>query len=548
MILVLVEVVRSTKNVVARNKLTISELKPWIAAVFSGVALFASFFPLNWGEVAWFAFIPLTIALYFTCTVKRAMQLCYVAGAVFWSGSIFYVSNVTWFGYLLLAAYLAVYWIPYGVFVWWWFQSRSVTVRKINLVFMIIGSVMWVGSEYLRNTLFTGFPMSNLAVSQHENVGIIQVADLAGEYLISFLVMMMNLGIGVTILRYMVLDGKKKAWPHPEVLFAFALVALSFWYSVTRYGQVSGEEGRELVVSAVQPNIPQYVKWDDQFMDHIYRTVYKWTDVASANTNVNLIVWPETAIPHYLPERPAYSFVNEVVDKGVPLLAGVMDFRSEAHSPVPLFYNSSVLFDGSMESPQRYDKRHLVLMGEYVPLQRFFPRWLNKISPIPESFSAGEESTVFKLKDGTPFSVLICFEDMMPGLARESVRNGARMLVNQTNDGWFDPYWANRQRVAQCIFRCIENRVPAVRAANTGITCSIDRYGRVNIPLDPMIEGLATMIVHVPEETYQPTFYTRRGDLFGVATATCVVLFLIFVGWSGRLSRQREDSDSPVEQ
>jgi apolipoprotein N-acyltransferase len=126
------------------------------------------------------------------------------------------------------------------------------------------------------------------------------------------------------------------------------------------------------------------------------------------------------------------------------------------------------------------------------------------------------------------FSVLICFEDTVAALARESVRNGARLLINQTNDAWFEPSCASKQQMIQCVFRCVENGVPAIRCANTGVSCVIDRRGFVRGILTdekgcPRVAGFKTLSVDVPGEQLPPTFYTRYGDVFAwLCAALCL--------------------------
>jgi apolipoprotein N-acyltransferase len=184
-----------------------------------------------------------------------------------------------------------------------------------------------------------------------------------------------------------------------------------------------------------------------------------------------------------------------------------------------VYFNSSFLFDPERGLTQTYAKQHLVIFGEYIPLDDVYP-WLRRLAPIEESFTAGSVQTVFRL-DTSPraFAVLICFEDTVAALARRAVRAGARLLVNQTNDAWFDPSWASRQHMLQCVFRCVENRVPAVRSTNTGITCYIDRTGRVIASLPPTRgqnqppECLAQTVL-LPGPEMPLTFYTRHGDWF----------------------------------
>jgi apolipoprotein N-acyltransferase len=185
-----------------------------------------------------------------------------------------------------------------------------------------------------------------------------------------------------------------------------------------------------------------------------------------------------------------------------------MDVRYAASGRT--YFNSSILFGADRTEIARYDKQHLVPFGEYVP----FPQLMKKFTPIEVDFTAGTESTRMPLQDKPPFSVLICFEDTVASLSVRAVRNGARWLVNQTNDAWFDPGPQSEQHLAHAVFRCVENRIPMSRCCNTGITCIIDAYGNVTRNIEPRTRGFAVNEIHPrPEGAYQ-TFYTRHGNAF----------------------------------
>ena len=251
----------------------------------------------------------------------------------------------------------------------------------------------------------------------------------------------------------------------------------------------------------------------------------------------------ETAIPDYVNTQGAFSFCSELAAKGVPILAGVMRFRYLGEDEDPAHFNSSVLFDGKGEVVDFYDKQHLVLLGEYVPAAHLFP-WLKKITAIPDNFSSGSRSTIFEV-EGHPFSPLICFEDMIPDLARKAVHEGARVLVNQTNDAWYDPWYGSRQHAAHFVFRCIENRVPAVRATNTGVTCAIDRLGRMTVVGPCMQKWMLTTTVQVPAMAGQ-TFYSRHGDWLGLPCATLMLASCFFVAFNRRTSLIVKSRDADV--
>jgi apolipoprotein N-acyltransferase len=162
--------------------------------------------------------------------------------------------------------------------------------------------------------------------------------------------------------------------------------------------------------------------------------------------------------------------------------------------------------------------------------------WLGTLAPMGWNCSPGREATVFTLGSLSKwtFSCLICFEDIMANLSRAAVKRGARVLVNQTNDAWFDRSAGPEQHLAHCVFRCVENRVAAVRVANSGISCLIEPTGLI---VDQTENGIgrppeATALrwqVPIPEADFELTVYTRYGDWLlgipcGVVAVICFVL------------------------
>jgi apolipoprotein N-acyltransferase len=174
---------------------------------------------------------------------------------------------------------------------------------------------------------------------------------------------------------------------------------------------------------------------------------------------------------------------------------------------------------------------------------------MKAMTPIQESFNEGKTGTVFRLvSPDTAFSVLICFEDTIAKLARKMVRNGARMLVNQTNDAWFDPSSASRQHMAHCVFRCVENGVPAVRSANSGVTCHIDRRGQVIDILDDgeghtLTHGFSTVEVMVAGADMPLTWYTRHGDVFAWACVAIAGLAWLALAGTRRVASSRSNPE-----
>jgi apolipoprotein N-acyltransferase len=522
------------------------DLAPPIAAVATGLLLSAAFPPLEWRDAAWVALVPLVLAAR-SVAPRRAAKLGFLAGCAFWMPSIAWLRHVSVAGWIALSLYCALYGVPFAWLVARWFGRFGARRWTLNLGFMLAAVCAWTGAEYLRSTLFTGFPWNPLGASQYRNLVLIQAAQWGGVYTVSALVAWVNAGIALTVIRYLPrresppLPPRAGGWrgSHPELMMGLLAVAVVVAAGL-RQARAPRPPGTPLRVALIQPNIPQEDKWTPDTVDLIYGRLRELTGAALRGPS-DLVIWPETAVPDYLRDsEPSHALVRDLATNGTPMLVGSMDFEWRDEGG-PRYYNSSFLFDARGALAQAYDKRHLVVFGEYIPLQPYVP-FIKALTPISESFSPGSTSTVFCLeRPPVRFSVLICFEDTVARLARDSVRNGARLLVNQTNDAWFDPSSASRQHMIQCVFRCVENGVPAVRCANTGVSCTIDRLGRIRDVLDDgaghvSVMGFRWSRVDVPGAAMPLTFYTRHGDVFAQA---CLVLGLIAIGWSARPVRIR---------
>ena len=508
---------------------TIRRFSPWIGAALTGLLLFASFPPLEWAGTAWVALVPLMLAVR-GMRPRRALALGLFGGAAFWIPSMWWLRHVSAPGAVGLAMYCALYVMLFallfsvgcrwfGVERWW---------KNMGLV--LLSAAAWVALEYLRSVFATGFAWNPLGATQYRNIYLIQAARWGGVYVVSAVVVAVNAAVALTLMQYMDQDGRWKR-PHPELVLA-VLVLAGVMLDGRQSLRMPEPPSQPLRVALIQPNIPQpYFFMPEQFSS-IRSTLRQLSNDAMIGGKPDLLIWSETADPEELRNSPdAYNLVYELVTNGVPLLAGSID--TEWTDDGPLYYNCTFLVDALGKIVQGYDKRHLVIFGEYVPLRHIFP-FLKAVTPIQDSFTPGSTSTVFKLdQPSIAFSVLICFEDTVASLSRESVRNGARLLINQTNDGWFEPSCASKQHMIQCVFRCVENGVPAIRCANTGVSCVIDRSGRVIAMLTDKkgctsIVGFKKASVDVPGETFPPTFYNRHGDVFAwLCVGLCLFAVLL---------------------
>src|SRR5437667_9061798 len=295
---------------------------------------------------------------------------------------------------------------------------------------------------------------------------------------------------------------------------------------------------KPLRVTAVQSNVPQNQKFGPQFTRKIFDQFRRLSEFAlRSNPPPDLLVWPESSMPGpVLADEDSYKFVMDLAASAeTDLLLGTID---QENGDV---YNAALLVSDGGERVQIYRKVHLVPFGEFVPGRHTVPLLARIVGDqVPGDFKPGKEHTMFSLTNSdVQVAPLICFEDTIGELVRKFVLPsetslGANLLVDITNDGWFLHSAGLHQHLANAIFRCVETRRPMVRAANTGVTCFINEFGRVTQELrdetgSTFGEGVLTGQVKVPTE-HELTFYTRHGELFAKFCALVTVIAIVAVG------------------
>ncbi|MBI3996607.1 MAG: apolipoprotein N-acyltransferase [Candidatus Omnitrophica bacterium] len=542
-------------------------------ALSSAILLVLSFPNFNQPWCAWIAFVPWLLLLR-TTSSRAAFWWSYLIGALFFLGSMWWLIYVTVVGWLVLCAYLALY---FGIFGWCVVRHQTSDIRhqgrfvcglRSGVRSLIVIPALWVTLEFARSHVLTGMGWNLLAYSQTSWRPLIQFADLTGAWGISFLIVMGNAAIADYIST--TVWGRGRARPDgsnrraggvgggkrtQSVLIRAAcvmiLVLIGLGYGAWRISSIV--DASSIRVAVAQGNIPQTEKWDEAFQERIL-TQYETLTREAARTEPDLIVWPETSVPGYfgLDEEITQRVFALAKSVKAPLLVGAP--MGHLDGVEWMMTNSAALVDHRGVIDQRYDKLHLVPFGEFVPFERTLP-WLRRLLPPIGDFDRGHHHTVFHIEQEAdvlgrgardegrgktgfptspvsrplpPFSVLICFEDVFPELARRFVQEGARMLVVITNDAWFGPTAAAYQHAQTSIFRAVELRVPVVRAANTGWSGCIDPAGRILGSVhDEQGRELFIAGTHACDVplSYTRTLYERWGDWFAWA---CLIGIL---GW-----------------
>jgi apolipoprotein N-acyltransferase len=514
---------------------------PWLAAISSGLLCTACFPPFNQSWLCWIALTPLIAAVWFSGRNSRRrwlrnLALGYVAGVVFftaafsWFGSLGVLYENFWLRglSLLLSVYLGL-----NFAFWSWFIGLIAPGDFLrswrNLQTAFLAAVAWVAHEWVRGWLFSGFGWNGLGVALHGNWPLIQIAEFSGVTGLSFVIAFANIIAVTTPLRLFREAQTRQVRPHFDLTLTLAGIVGLLAFGL--YSAQNRAPAKTLRVAAVQADIPQHEKFDPQFSAQIFERFARLSEIALRSSSPpDLLVWPESSMPD--PVRDLNTESSDFVIKfsassKTDLLLGTLDVEDGRD------YNAAVLISGGTQQMQIYRKVHLVPFGEYIPLRHSFPLFAAVASKwVPGDFDSGKDYTVFRLTNSdVQIAPLICFEDTVGDLARQFVLKGANLLVDVTNDAWFLRSAGSRQHLANAIFRCVETRRPMVRAANTGVTCFVNEFGRVTQILQDetggtFTEGVLTGEIKVPTER-QLTFYVRHGELFA---KLCATITLIAIG------------------
>ena len=497
------------------------------ASVFSGVLLFLAFPRYDLGFLAWVGLVPLLLSMRGKGP-KEGFSLSWTCGLVFFAGAFSWIYQVPGYNsihHALIIPYLGLYFAVFGL-------GFSLISKRWGIVVALWAApFLWVSLEYLRSTLgFLSLPWALLGHSQYRYPPIIQVASFTGAYGISFLIVLVNAALAAVLLNCL---GRLRAYRHlaASVVVTFALVGFVLSYGYMILGK--SLPAKTIRISVVQANVDQEMKNNPK--KYAKPIMQKHVDLTHkvAQDNPRLIVWPEGATPGFVLKN--MSLLNQirslVREKGAYFVIGSSEypkFIKEASYGPQEFGNTAIFFSPGGKVLGQYLKIRLVPFGEYIPLEKTVP-WPRFIVPDEKkSFEVpGNEFTLFQL-DGTRFGVLICWEIVFPDLCRGFAKKGANFMINITNEGWFGESAAPYQMAAINVFRAVENRIAVARAANTGISCFIDPFGRItgkvrNSGKDSFVEGYLTQEIVLADEN---TFYTRHGDLFVYAILLVSVLIV----------------------
>jgi apolipoprotein N-acyltransferase len=448
----------------------------------------------------------------------------YFLAGFWWLGAAFLVEadKFAWampLGVVALPAGLALF--PAVAFalarLWWVVGARRILIFAIAIAL----------TEWLRGHILTGFPWNAPGMALASSLWLAQSASLVGLYGLTLIAALVGaapavLGTGRTT---------RECWSVP--ILALGVVVLMLAFGAWRVPAAPSPTVAGVKLRIMQPNLPQDAKFNPESGEAILKRYLALSDTATSPRTLGVqdathLIWPESAFPFLLGRTPqALAEIAGVLRPNTVLITGA----ARAGDPLPgesrpPIYNAIQVVDGQGVITASYDKVHLVPFGEYVPA--IFDRLIRAVGlsqfvAIPGGFAAGKRGNALAIR-GLPLAApLICYEVIFPG---EVMPSGQRpgFMLNLTNDGWFGLTTGPHQHFAQARLRTIEEGLPLVRAANTGISGVVDGYGRVTASLGLGIEGVLDAAL---PKVGPFTIYARLGDSIFLS----MVVFLFAMIW-----------------
>jgi apolipoprotein N-acyltransferase len=497
--------------------------------------------------LSWVAFAPLIVALLRArpagaleidgsvnlqaATPGQAFLLAYISGILWYAGTCYWIYDTMHehgglsvpaaaLALFLFCLYLGLYHGLFGLLL-----GLAAGPRRDNRLALVSVPFLWVAAELAR-TRVTGFPWDLLGTAQVDNISLSRISTWTGVYGISFEIMLVNVAVAAAFL----VPRKKRA-----TLLAAALAAAA----VLQAGRLVDAPAipADRAALLVQENIPVDENWT---RDTFERTLRELIDLSvkaeassssssraieSAHGKADLIVWPESPAPFFANDplfrepvsemaRDTHSWIVTGAIGSTPAMPG-----GAAASEV---FNSAALVSPAGDWTARYDKVHLVPFGEYLPFPKLFA-FAGGLTKEVGEFKAGESRAPLDAGSGR-LGIFICYESVFPDEVRQFADQGAQVFVNISNDGWYGDSGAYAQHLNQTRMRAIENDRWILSATDTGVTASIDPYGRTVARLPRKERGALAAPYALTSVT---TFYTRRGDWFAYLCAIISAVALL---------------------
>lgn len=442
--------------------------------------------------------------------------------------------------------------LSYGLYAYWLKNFHPLTLYIVCISYGIILAIVffvlkllenlfsnnaWIVQflfilvyEYLKTLGFIGFSYGVSAYTMWRYIPLIQITDVIGVFGLNIIVIFPSF----FIYKYIT----KKIRFFPAVMWTICLIFI-FVYGVLDLKK--GNTRNYAKVVAIQNNEDPWESGLSVYTENIKSLIELSQKALTENTDVDLVVWPETAVvPSILS-----NYYNGKDQKRYELVYNLLNYINSTETNFVIGNsNQSVYEDGRIErfnsafvfesgnnvlppEPEIYSKIKLVPFTEYFPMKNMFPKMYEKLlNGDVHMWDKGSEYKVFEINElhfGTP----ICFEDTFGFVCRKMVKNGARAFVNMSNDAWSKSLVCQNQHLSMAVFRSAENKVPSVRSTSSGQTCIINQHGKVVEMATPFTEAYVAGLIPIYDSTFKTSVYTKTGDFFGILEILIFAVILI---------------------
>jgi len=516
-------------------------------AVLSAILLLFSFPPFNLNFLAFIALVPILSVVYST-TLKKTLAYGVVFAFIFFCLFLFWMN-----AYLAVVGVLFVT-VAFGSCFVISLLLINITSRAFPAYKTVLVPFIWIAIDYIRSFGFLGFTFGSIGYTQHNFTRFIQIADIGGEQLVAFIVLLVNAGLAA-VLSHVYETKKLNAGTlakkiHPvtsySLVAAAALIVFSLIYGTVRLNEPI-EKNPSMKLALIQGISSPRTTWKREKWKTLRRLFELSRECKRTDPDVDLIVWTETAIrtslrPNLIYGTPYHTKIRRLIrELSTYFIIGSPDnYEATGAQTVnpdnltsiyptkgeeEVWTNSAYYLNPEGEIIGKYDKHKLTPFGEHFPLGkkiRFLQKILNKFTDSA-GFTPGNQYTVFE-HNPFKFSVVICWEGTYGYFIRKFVNNGADFIINISNDMWTRTRAGHFQHFTMTKFRAIENRIWYVRAGNDGVTAFIDPHGIVREILPIKKVGYLVGTVGPRGKT---TFYTKHGNILPkLSLAVCLASFI----------------------
>ena len=484
----------------------ISGINKSIILLIAGLASALSFAPYYIFSTYIIALPILLLMVMVSTSPWQAFKCGYLFGfghffaGLYWIGNSLAVEPAVpdWAGYImvgLLASCLAIFIGIVGSAVRYLHRRHSVKTHLLNIVVTFV--VLWVATEWLRSVIFTGFPWNLSGYIFGFSDVLLQSSAIWGIH---------GLGLIVVFLCFVPFLALEKKYLIVSPLCGFAVIGVLYAYGADRLPDEI-EYVDDVNLRVVQANIEQqdkwtYEKWASNFINYMNMSE------GDSKNGVTHVIWPETAVIYSLSEEPMRrQLLSKILNEGGNVLTGFP--RRQRADGKTTIYNSMVAVNDRGEIAGIYDKSHLVPFGEYIPAffrNMLVPFGLDQLFTGGQDFTPGVGLRTLNIKGLPPVGVLICYEVIFPGQVVDD-KNRPDWLLNLTNDAWYGDSTGPHQHLLQTRIRALEEGLPLVRSAGTGISAVVDPYGRILDQLPLMKRGVINS--KLPTKLKFNTHYSR---------------------------------------